>query len=147
MFGPGFVWLVKQNTGPKPAPGNLAILTTYLAGSPLPGAHFRQQPVDRNTQNTGVTGTMTASHYATHQSSGQFGAQSIRNTLLAPGGVELEVLMCVNTWEHVWLLDHGVDGKRRFLEAWWEKIDWRVVNGKADWGKTPHRGGIVLRRR
>lgn len=146
MFGPGFVWLVKQNTGPKPTPENLAILTTYIAGSPYSGAHFRQQPIDRNTQTTGITQKMSAMDYGANMYAGSFGPHSIRNTPLAPGGVELEVLMCVSTWEHVWLLDHGVNGKRRFLEAWWDKINWTVVNGHADWTKKPHRTKITVRK-
>lgn len=146
MFGPGFVWLVKQNTGPKPTPENLAILTTYIAGSPYSGAHFRQQPIDLNTKTTGITQKMSAMDYGTNMFAGSFGPHSIRNTPLAPGGVELEVLMCVSTWEHVWLLDHGVDGKRRFLEAWWDKINWAVVNDHADWTKKPHRTKITVRR-
>lgn len=59
---------------------------------------------------------------------------------LAPGGVELEVLLGVSTWEHVWLLDHGVGGKRRYLEALWDRIDWEVVDKRAHWGKLPSQG-------
>jgi Fe-Mn family superoxide dismutase len=33
----------------------------------------------------------------------------------------------VNTWEHVWLQQYGIKGKRQFLEAWWDKIDWDIV--------------------
>ena len=50
---------------------------------------------------------------------------------VAPGGVDLDVLMCVSTWEHTWLRDWGVAGKREFLEAWWECIDWGVVEANA----------------
>ena len=53
---------------------------------------------------------------------------------LAPGGVELDVLMCVNTWEHCWLMDWGIGGKRGYLEAWWDSIDWGVVEANAGWG-------------
>jgi len=49
----------------------------------------------------------------------------------APGGVDLDVLMCVSTWEHTWLRDWGVAGKREFLETWWECIDWGVVEANA----------------
>lgn len=59
---------------------------------------------------------------------------------LAPGGVELEVLLGVSTWEHVWLLDHGVGGKRRYLEALWDRIDWEVVDKRAQWSKLPSQG-------
>ena len=58
---------------------------------------------------------------------GSFGVHSRNDRKLAPGGQDLDVLMGVNTWEHVWLRDYGVGGKRQFLEQWWERIDWGVV--------------------
>lgn len=45
MFGPGFVWLVKNAQSTE-----LRILTTYLAGSPYTAAHWRRQGLDMNTQ-------------------------------------------------------------------------------------------------
>lgn len=68
---------------------------------------------------------------------GNFGPHSLYATNLAPGGVELEVLLGVSTWEHVWLFDHGVDGKRKYLEALWNRIDWNVVNTRAQWQIRP----------
>lgn len=114
MFGPGFVWLV-QTPDAKDQP--LKLLTTYIAGSPLAGAHNRQQSADLNTEN--------ADSYA-----GAFGAAS-RNRDAKPkkalGGVDVIPLLCVNTWEHVWLHDYGIGGKMRFLEAWWDRVDWAQV--------------------
>ncbi|KAI4223425.1 MAG: hypothetical protein L6R40_008502 [Gallowayella cf. fulva] len=49
----------------------------------------------------------------------------------APGGALVEVLLAVSTWEHVWLRDWGIAGKRKFLEAWWEKIDWEKVAARS----------------
>jgi Fe-Mn family superoxide dismutase len=46
---------------------------------------------------------------------------------VAPGGIDVIPLLCVNTWEHVWLRDYGIGGKRAFLEAWWEVINWEEV--------------------
>ena len=91
----------------------LSILTTYLAGSPLPGAHHRKQDVDHNTM----------------PAVGMFGPNSLtgRKSNIAYGGADLEILLGVNTWQHVWLRDWGVGGKKRFLEEWWEAIDWDVV--------------------
>ena len=136
MFGPGFVWLVKHTPS-----SSLRTLTTYIAGSPYPGAHYRAQPVDMATTNTGVHGQMTPEEYARSRTmpnsagpvghAGSFGLSSKNARMLAPGGVELEPILCVNTWEHVWLRDWGVDGKRKFLEAWWDKINWDVVDANA----------------
>jgi Fe-Mn family superoxide dismutase len=122
MFGPGFVWLVQTN---DTTVGSLRILPTYLAGSPLSGAHYRRQAHDLNTHN--------ADSYQALNKVGTFGSAAKQNT--GPkkplGGVDVVPLLCVNTWEHVWLHDRGVRGKRQFLEAWWDKIDWNVVRDSA----------------
>ena len=92
----------------------LSILTTYLAGSPLPGAHFRKQEQDHNTM----------------MSAGMFGGVSLFPGIenkLAFGGADIEILLGVNTWQHVWLMDWGVGGKKQFLEGWWSAIDWAEV--------------------
>jgi Fe-Mn family superoxide dismutase len=118
MFGPGFVWLVQTDDSTF---GSLRILPTYLAGSPLSGAHYRRQSHDLNTHNVD-------SHQALNKV-GAFGAAANQNQ--GPkkplGGVDVVPLLCVNTWEHVWLQDYGVRGKRQFLEAWWDRIDWNMV--------------------
>ena len=118
MFGPGFVWLVQTN---DTSIGSLRILPTYLAGSPLSGAHYRRQSHDLNTHNADT-------HQALNKV-GAFGhAAKQSNQPKKPlGGVDVVPLLCVNTWEHVWLQDYGVRGKRKFLEAWWNRIDWDIV--------------------
>lgn len=122
MFGPGFVWLVKAGAA------DYRLLTTYLAGSPYPGAHWRAQTNDMNT--LGSRGT--ASRYFKNQ--GLSGSGRAQN--LPPGGIELEPLLCLNTWEHAWLLDWGVGaggngGKMAYAEAWWDLIDWEKVANKS----------------
>ncbi|KAL8688204.1 MAG: hypothetical protein Q9218_005823 [Villophora microphyllina] len=169
MFGPGYVWLVKRNQYTPNPNMRLSILATYNAGSPYPGAHFRQQPLDMNTANTGVTGSMSPYQY-TKMMKGEEGTYPINDRLKpyatgmgtgqpnmppaftgfagsfgpysdslsaakAPGGALLEVLLGVSTWEHVWLMDWGIGGKRKFLEAWWDKIDWEVVTARGGFGK------------
>lgn len=115
MFGPGFVWLVRhKNRNPHLMENELSILTTYLAGSPLPGAHYRKQEVDLNTM----------------MAAGSFGSAALltrKENKLAYGGADLDILLSVNTWEHVWLRDWGIGGKKAFLEEWWRAIDWDVV--------------------
>ena len=135
MFGPGYTWLIKRNPSQK-----FSILNTYLAGSPFPGAHYRRQPIDVATLPSssvpgystalaellgrGRTGNMAAGAMGPHAESGD----------IAPGGVHLDVLMCVNTWQHCWLMDWGIGGKRGYLEAWWDSIDWDVVEANAGLG-------------
>ncbi|KAI0100414.1 Manganese/iron superoxide dismutase, partial [Nemania sp. FL0031] len=123
MFGPGFVWLVKNaNTQ------DLRILTTYLAGSPYTAAHWRRQSVDFNTSSADrgtVTGYLErAQTGAGSTAGGQFLHQ-------APGGTDVVPLLCLNTWEHVWLPDYGIAGKAAYVSAWWETINWDKVESLA----------------
>ncbi|ROT36799.1 superoxide dismutase [Sodiomyces alkalinus F11] len=146
MFGPGFVWLVKSPTA-SPGSGSSSfssfssssasssasssgllggasepepsyrILTTYLAGTPYSGAHWRQQPQDMNT--AGAHGS-AAGFIRSSQRAQQVAARP-------PGALEVVPLLCLSTWEHVWLRDYGVGGKKAFAEAWWEVVDWEAV--------------------
>ena len=122
MFGPGFVWLVQTN---DTSYGHLRIVPTYLAGSPLSAAHYRRQSHDLNTHNVDSVQPLNKV--------GAFGAAAKQET--GPkkplGGVDIVPLMCVNTWEHVWLPEFGIRGKRKFLEAWWEVINWNLVEQQA----------------
>ncbi|MCJ1243851.1 hypothetical protein MMC30_001048 [Trapelia coarctata] len=166
LFGPGFVWLVRlPSSTPSSASSSLRILTTYLAGSPYPGAHFRQQPVDMATFPTNIIPGSTPSSYAQQHPggvndavrnlgdaaggygpavgyAGSMGAYARGPKQLTPGGQNVEVLLGVNTWEHVWLRDYGVGGKREYLERWWDVVDWSVVEGRLDEGIRPGLPGL-----
>jgi len=137
MFGPGFVWLVKhQQQGGFPT---YKVLTTYLAGSPYPGAHWRRQDVDLNTA-VGSTekGMETARKYLEDTAYGATGRNSAdQRHKFAPGGIELTPLLCINTWEHVYLPDYGIAGKLAFAERWWNFIDWNLVAEEAALKKGP----------
>lgn len=139
MFGPGFVWLVQ--TGPI----ELSILTTYLAGSPYPQAHWRRQDTDMNT--TGARGTASPWLKST-----QVRGLPNKSDQRPPGGVKANPILCLNTWEHVWLRDYGigaggVGGKKAFAEAWWEAIDWEAVSynlrvARPSEGGAPTKGSL-----
>lgn len=145
MFGPGFVWLVEVKNLPNSRgsisdrQANLRLLTTYSAGSPLSAAHYRRQPTDLNTSAAPASGSLTSEDYVrqnTIQSVGAFGsfASHEQRKSITPGGAEIVPLLCVNTWQHVWLRDWGIRGKRGFLEAWWDRIDWDQVHTHAGAG-------------
>jgi superoxide dismutase, Fe-Mn family len=129
MFGPGFVWIVKDQDM-----GKMKLLCTYLAGSPLPGAHFRSQQTDMATHNTSVPSsqrfmsgrdpTNTVGSFGLHSRAGQANQR-------APGNYSGQPILCVNTWEHTYLRDYGIGGKRTYLERWWDRIDWAVVERNA----------------
>ncbi|KAL4804861.1 Manganese/iron superoxide dismutase [Aspergillus unguis] len=116
MFGPGFVWLAKN----LEREGLLHIFCTYNAGSPYPAAHARRQPVDLATH---TPQTALGNQYA-----GSFGQQSTTHKNLAPGALDVQPILCVNTWEHVWMMDYGIGGKAEYLERWWDRINWEVVH-------------------
>lgn len=46
---------------------------------------------------------------------------------MAPGAIDIQPILCVNTWEHVWLMDYGIGGKEEYLEHWWDAINWEIV--------------------
>jgi Fe-Mn family superoxide dismutase len=130
MFGPGFVWLVKSRDR------KYSLLCTYLAGSPYPGAHYRRQPVDMNTEDKSVSEAIARKHREPASNTvGSFGPLSF-NQRIAPGGADLNPILCINMWEHVYLPDYGVGyqagGKKAFAESWWHAIDWSVVAENAD---------------
>ena len=131
MFGPGFVWLVHFRDRWMKQGASLAVMNTYIAGSPLPAAHYRKQSVDLNNQASKDKALLESalepkmapkeSREATFQNRGSM-AQ------VPPGGLAVTPLLCVNTWEHAWMFDWGVTGKEKYLESWWDCIDWEVVN-------------------
>ncbi|KAI1660227.1 manganese and iron superoxide dismutase [Daldinia decipiens] len=133
MFGPGFVWLVKNAQSTE-----LRILTTYLAGSPYTAAHWRRQGLDMNTQSISAN-SPTKSFLERSQAAvgGDNGGRFVPQSLAAPGGTDVIPLLCLNTWEHAWLRDYGigaggVGGKRQFVENWWKVINWTNVESAAN---------------
>ncbi|KAI1266810.1 manganese and iron superoxide dismutase [Xylariaceae sp. FL1019] len=122
MFGPGFVWLVK-----KAHSNQMSVLVTYLAGSPFTAAHWRRQGLDMNTSSAD---SGSATDYFDRNRAGAEGSNSgkfLNSAATAPGGVDVVPLLCLNTWEHVWMRDYGVAGKSNYVLNWWEVIDWNKV--------------------
>ncbi|KAF2158716.1 hypothetical protein M409DRAFT_71507 [Zasmidium cellare ATCC 36951] len=135
MFGPGYVWLVWARQVDK-APmrarnGAWRILTTYLSGTPFPEAGYRQQGVDMNNQNpNSYQGYLAQQSQLPNNTAGAFGAHSgigRKEATIPPGGVSLAPVLCVSTWEHTWMADFGIAGKRKYLNQWWDVVDWNAV--------------------
>ncbi|KAK3329665.1 Manganese/iron superoxide dismutase [Apodospora peruviana] len=142
MFGPGFVWLVQVRQSGMNA---FKILTTYLAGTPYAAAHFRRQNLDANTDIGGNSQKgITAGHKYLENSANAAGKRSeeaSKESKIAPGGIDVHPVLCLNTWEHVWLRDFGMGvggmgGKLEYAEAWWYRIDWNVVAEMANKNKA-----------
>lgn len=130
MFGPGFVWLVK-----KARATDFCILPTYLAGTPYTAAHWRRQGLDMNNHGAGPApgadpDSAGLAHALMNRAQAAAGASNVGlfdHAAGAPGATEVIPLVCVSTWQHVYLRDWGIAGKRNFLEAWWDCIDWTKV--------------------
>ncbi len=158
MFGPGFVWLVRENRSPM----RFRMLNTYLAGSPHPGAAARRQAHDMNTTTATTTSTATAAnaplpptsssssstppppHYMAQTrlaTATQASAAAITGNSAGVGADDRNgytPVLCVNTWQHVWLTDYGVAGKAEYLRRWWERIDWDLVSKRSKIGNDTY---------
>ncbi|KIW50922.1 hypothetical protein PV05_09699 [Exophiala xenobiotica] len=133
MFGNGFVWLMKP-----PSAGGMTILATYNAGSPYPEAAPRRDTRDMANFNgrqladdlkSGVAGRPRVIASG-GQTAGSFGQFSANQTNRFTGLLNAQPILCVNVWEHQWIPDYGVLGKRAYLTAWWDCIDWQVVENR-----------------
>ncbi|KAL6250415.1 hypothetical protein RBB50_002717 [Rhinocladiella similis] len=125
MFGNGFVWLMKPTSF-----GGMTILATYNAGSPWPQAaprrdtqdmaNFNGREVADQLKNAArvVDGSRTAGH------SGRF---SMYQSNKFVGALNATPILCANVWQHQWIPDYGMLGKRAYLTAWWDSIDWQKV--------------------
>lgn len=135
MFGPGFVWVVQHMDAAGPVARPFKILTTYQAGSPYPTAHWRSQGVDMNNHGGAGEGGDIVKDYFNRQNvanrreplHGGDTAASRATTRIPPGGTNVVPVLCVNTWEHVWMWDYGVGGKTDFVANWWNIINWGRV--------------------
>jgi Fe-Mn family superoxide dismutase len=132
MFGNGFVWLFQEDTT-----GLLRIFCTYNAGSPWPQAHYRLQPRDMATEYA-RHGTSAAEQQrlgTVQNLAGKFGDHSrpVGQAVAPYGGLSGGPILCVNVWQHMYLRDYGVGAraKKRYLQNWWNKIDWGMVEQSA----------------
>ncbi|KAL2259899.1 hypothetical protein VTK26DRAFT_6268 [Humicola hyalothermophila] len=139
MFGPGFVWLVKTSIPGMPVA--FKVLTTYLAGTPYPGAHWRRQDTDMNTSVSSwqPDGVAAGRSYLDRSAygAGRPNTAAAKKVEFAPGGIDLHPVLCLNTWQHVWLWDYGFGtgdkgGKFEFAQKWWKRIDWDQVQKEAN---------------
>jgi superoxide dismutase, Fe-Mn family len=140
MFGNGFVWLMKGKT-----PGDMRILATYNTGSPYKDAAPRRDDKDMATlggnapslsdQLSGRMGDIATGP----STAGAFGDFSSFRSKHHAGLLDMAPILCVNVWEHQWLRDYGLLGKRAYLTAWWDRIDWQKVESAhnlQEWGSS-----------
>lgn len=147
MFGPGFVWLVRVAHPGLNA--SFKVLTTYLAGTPYSGAHWRRQDLDTNTD-IGANSELGLENGRKFLDNSALGyarknPQQKKDSGLAPGGIDVHPVLCLNTWEHAWIRDYGIGvggmgGKLDYAEAWWYRIDWQKVAKSAKLSRRPLQG-------
>ncbi|KAK9455225.1 Manganese/iron superoxide dismutase [Dipodascopsis uninucleata] len=107
MCGNGYVWLIE---GPDK---KLYLLATYNAGTPYDFA--RSQSVDLN-------GPVSYNQVDNVLKSRNNLRKNPRSSKRGP-----LPLLCINVWQHAYILDYGVDGKDKYFDNWWKTINWDVV--------------------
>ncbi|KAK9717397.1 hypothetical protein K7432_006235 [Basidiobolus ranarum] len=106
LFGSGWTWLVEDERGV------LRIINTYNSGNPITTGRLQQ--FDANT----TSGAEEMSDPESDKASTQ-----------KPTGAYAPVLG-LNMWEHAYVVDFGVDGKEKYIEAFWESVDWEKVHSR-----------------
>lgn len=147
MFGNGFVWLFKEDST-----GLLRVLCTYNAGSPWPQAHYRLQNRDMATEYAQLGRNRAEQQRLSivNNRAGKFGNHSRPpgQPVTPFGALVGGPILCVGVWQHMYLRDYGVGigQKRRYLENWWNQIDWGMVEQSAHiYGVRYSRGGDYSR--
>ncbi|KAK3341446.1 Manganese/iron superoxide dismutase [Lasiosphaeria hispida] len=146
MFGPGFVWLV-QVPNPPGRTSTFKVLTTYHAGSPYSGAHWRRQSVELPTATKDPgDGTGLGREWVQKSAygAGKKAQEGEKRPEVPPGGTDVTPILCLNTWEHVWIMDYGIGtlkegGLKQYARAWWDVIDWVKVKDAANLTRHPMR--------
>ncbi|KAK6529891.1 hypothetical protein TWF281_009045 [Arthrobotrys megalospora] len=143
-FSNAFVWLVLDHHNRK-----LKVLTTYNSGTPY-GLSHRRQSVDVNTTSRpqqDASAFPSALQTPDYSNSSDNYTRSLaidvpENEEAAGREGGFSPLLCVNVWEHAWLVDYGFDKKEEYLNNWWEAVDWGVVWSRLEpcgFGKKPDR--------
>lgn len=107
LYSQGWIFLIEK------LDKTLAIMTCQNAGTPF---HWsRQQSVDVN----GSIGESELEHLNIVEKSVR---SNVKNYNIA--------LLALNLWQHAYIHDYGVDGKEKYVDAWWETVDWRTVSDR-----------------
>ena len=135
IFGNGFVWLMKGTSV-----GDMKILATYNAGSPYPAAAPRRDDRDMATfrlnsdEYSGQPQTManpeTRDILIGNSNAGFFGDHSASSSRHYKDLLNMGPILCVNVWQHMWIRDYGLTGKKSYLVNWWDRIDWQKVEAE-----------------
>ncbi|QIW99925.1 hypothetical protein AMS68_005443 [Peltaster fructicola] len=145
MFGPGFVWLVWARDPDNVSgvrDGGWKILSTYSGGTPYPEAGFMQQSLEMNTSDDAAFARYKQSNVGYFGPSSRIGQEKAR---IPPGGTTVMPVLCVSTWEHTYIYDYGLKGKLKYLDSFWDTLDWQVVSNRAPQDVNGKLGGRGIR--
>lgn len=106
-FSSGYTWLVFNNQDKK-----LYLMNTYGWGVP-PLFSTRELQSIRSMKDSSAPVSQTGSN-------GNVGNANDRLDCVVP-------LLNVSVWQHAYLHDYGVFGKRKYLENFWNCINWKHV--------------------
>lgn len=149
MSGSGYLWLVVDKKK------QLGILPTFGAGTPLVQARYQRGDPDdvlgeelkslaSAKEETPSEGSPAA---ATDGDSTRSAAQQLTEQveLLAAQEAgpqaravyraivdEINPIMCLNVHERAWLQDHGVWGKEKYIQGFWNVLDWSRIEASFD---------------
>jgi superoxide dismutase, Fe-Mn family len=122
MFGNGYVWVLCANDGTK----EWRVMCTYNAGSPYPNAHTKPHVDSRQLHSSGFT---SARIEQAEYRAGSFGNYSGQINFHFDAFKGTPVL-CLKVWEHQYMRDYGLAGKKQYIGNWWKRVDWNVVNAR-----------------
>lgn len=107
LSGNGWIFLIENENK------ELKIVKCNNDGTPY--FYGKNQSIDLNT-------TFDYQEYANIEKYGEKIKNGVKDYSLP--------LLCINVWEHSYLLDYGVSGKGEYLENLWDCIDWKVINSR-----------------
>lgn len=105
ILGQGWVFVVE-----KPDK-SLAVVACNGAGSPY--TFYRAQETD-------LSGLVSEDEQREHQRLTEAVSNNVKNYNIA--------LLALNLWQHAYVPDYGIDGRERYIDAWWKTLDWDKVN-------------------
>lgn len=104
LFGPGWVWCCEH-----PQRHSLHVMVTMLSGTPWLAQPSELLKSHTNTTNGQVEGT----------EEGRGGGGGKKG--------KMRPLLGVSVWEHMYITEYGWNGRRQYLEQWWQAINWQQV--------------------
>lgn len=118
IFGDGYTWLVLE-----PQSNKLYVYNTYGWGTP---------PMFHDSKLKSTAAALKARN-STSMTSFNDDSSSVISSHLVSFVIPI---LNINVWQHAYLHDYGVFGKRRYLENVWDSIDWVKVTDRFNEAKN-----------